>query len=501
MLNVLGREGGETPYMGIKTTGAQRDYATTKQRIPVFRTDLSASLQAVQDGMTLSFHHHLRNGDLVLDMVMRALQRRGTKHLHLAPSSIFPAHAILVDCFLDKTVTSLETAYVSGPVAKALSAGQMAGKLRMHTHGGRARAILEGECPIDVAFIAAPAVDRAGAISGVEGAAACGSLGYAVADAMMANYVVAITDNLVEEPLLNPDIRAGMVDQILVVDKIGDSAGIVSGTTRVTNDPVGLNIAAATAELIEHSGLFSPGFSFQTGAGGISLAVAAELRHRMKRHQVTGSFCSGGITEAIVTMLEEGLFEELYDVQAFDVAAVQSSGRNAHHKRISASQYANPDQVGHVAGALDVVVLGASEIDLDFNVNVTTGSDGVLLGGSGGHADTAAGAKLTIIVSKLVNARVSCLCERVTTITTPGETVDVLVTDRGIAINPRRNDLKERLMRIPALDIVDIETLYTRAIALTGVPVKKPRHEQVVGYNVYRDGTILDALYLVNEDA
>jgi citrate lyase subunit alpha / citrate CoA-transferase len=96
---------------------------------------------------------------------------------------------------------------------------------------------------------------------------------------------------------------------------------------------------------------------------------------------------------------------------------------------------------------LDVVILGASEIDLNFNVNVTTGFDHRILGGSGGHADTAYGSKFAIIVSKLVSSRISVVVDRVTTITTPGETVDALVTDYGIAIHPRHSELIEQLKK------------------------------------------------------
>ena len=93
-------------------------------------------------------------------------------------------------------------------------------------------------------------------------------------------------------------------------------------------------------------------------------------------------------------MLEAGLFRALFDVQCFDLEAVASYRRNEAHQAMSASMYANPWNRGAVVDQLDVVVLGAAEVDLDFNVNVTTGSGGVIMGGSGGHSDTAAGAKL-----------------------------------------------------------------------------------------------------------
>lgn len=53
-----------------------------------------------------------------------------------------------------------------------------------------------------------------------------------------------------------------------------------------------------------------------------------------------------------------------------------------------------------------VVVLSALEIDTKFNVNVITGSDGIIRGASGGHSDTAAHARLAIIVAPLVRGRI-----------------------------------------------------------------------------------------------
>ena len=68
---------------------------------------------------------------------------------------------------------------------------------------------------------------------------------------------------------------------------------------------------------------------------------------------------------------------------------------------MSASFYANPHNKGCVANQLDIMVLSATEVDVDFNVNVITGSDGVIMGASGGHCDTAAGSKLAIVVTPL----------------------------------------------------------------------------------------------------
>ena len=445
----------------------------------------------LRDGMTVSFHHHLRNGDYVLNMVMEKLHQRGLKNLKLAASSIFACHAALVEMIDDGTVTDIETSYMSGPVAQAVSRGKLKNPVYITTHGGRPRSIYEGDLKIDVAFVASPSVDKDGAMDGSVGKSACGSLGYAVADAMCAKKVVAITDNLIDK-CENPDIKPGFADYIVEIDQIGDPSGIVSGTTQVTKDPLGLKIARLTARLIDELGLIKDGFSMQTGAGGISLAVANEVKDLMEAKDVKGSFGSGGITGFFVEMLEKGLFESLEDVQCFDLEAIKSSKRNENHHKISGSKYANPND-DCVAEKLDCVILGASEIDKDFNINVTTGSDGIILGGSGGHADTATGAKLTIITTKLFNARVSAVVDKVRTITTPGEVVDALVTEYGIAINPARTDLLEAL-KDTKLELKTIDELYDIATSLTGYPKKREKSDEIVGFSVFRDGTILDTI-------
>ncbi len=487
----------QKPFQGVQTY-TTKEYTIEKKKSAALFTEIDDMLNTLQlkDGMAVSFHHHLRNGDEVLPMVMAALQKRGIKNITLAASSVFPCHAMLVDLLEDGTVTRIHADYISGPVAEAISRGKCKEVCTITTHGGRPRAILEGELPIDVAFLAAPSADKKGNATGSMGPSSCGVLGYAIADAQMAKEVVLITDHLVDS-VDEPEIDGHWVDAVLTVDRIGDKNGIVSGTTRVTRDPVGLRVARHTVDALAMSGILDDGFSFQTGAGGISLAVATYLRDWMIEHNVKGSFASGGITDALVQMMEEGLFENLWDVQCFTVGATESIAKNANHKKMSASKYANPLQMGNIVDQLDVVILGASEIDLDFNVNVTTGSDGMILGGSGGHADTAAGAKIAVIVTKLVNARRAAVVKKVRTISTPGETVDLIVTERGLAVNPKNQWLTEKLKHHPMY--CTIEQLYDTAIQMTGIPKERPKGEKVVAVSEYRDGTMLDQIYEVEE--
>ncbi|NLN13989.1 MAG: citrate lyase subunit alpha [Tissierellia bacterium] len=449
----------------------------------------------IKDNAVLSFHHHLRNGDYVLNTIMKEVQRQGIKGITLVASSLFPIHAEMIPLLEDGTIENIVTSYISGDLGRAISYGKLKGKIIMQSHGGRARSILNGEIEIDVAFIASPSADAHGNISGVNGHNTCGTLGYAIADSLKAKKVVAVTDALVEYPNYPADITEDYVDYVLVIDCIGRKEGIVSGTTRVTRDPVGLKIAKDTLKVMEATGLLKEGFSYQSGAGGISLAVTAFLKEYMIENNIKGSFASGGITGHLTQMLEEGLFSALFDVQCFDLESIESLKRNPNHIRMSASQYGNPE-VSAVVDKLDFVILGATEIDVNFNVNVTSGADGVLMGGSGGHQDTAAGSKVSIIVSKLFSSRIPVIKDRVDVITTPGTTVDVLVTERGICVNPLRTDLIEAFKEAK-LEIVDIKELkeYSESIMGKAKPIEKT--DRIIGLSQYRDGSIIDYIYEV----
>jgi citrate lyase subunit alpha/citrate CoA-transferase len=198
-------------------------------------------------------------------------------------------------------------------------------------------------------------------------------------------------------------------------------------------------------------------------------------------------------------MLESNLFKSLYDVQCFDLDAVLSYAKNKNHLAMSASEYGNPYEDNPICERLDFVILGATEIDLDFNVNVTTDSLGNLIGGSGGHADIAHGADVTIIISPLVKSRIPIIKEKVMTVTTPGSDVDILITERGIAINPRRVDLRQKLKN-SNYPIFEINELLEMTHKITGVPRKIETDDKIIGYVQYRDGTFLDCLRKVKDE-
>ena len=450
----------------------------------------------LKSGMTVSFHHHLRNGDYVLNLVLAEAARQGIRDLTVQATSLFDCHLPLIDHIRSGVVTGLETNYMSGGIGKAISEGVLSKPVLFRSHGGRPEAIETGRVHIDVAFIAAPAADCMGNANGIAGTAACGSLGYAMSDAKFAGKVVLVTDHIEDYPLIPASIGEEDVDIVAQVDCIGDPRGIVSGTTRITRDPVGLAIARYAAQVIEASGLCRDGFSFQTGAGGASLAVTQYLKPIMKRLGVTGSFGLGGITGYMVDMLEEGYFKALMDVQCFDLRAVESIRNNPRHYEVSATRYAGPHARSAAVDSLDAVVLGATEIDTGFNVNVHTDSNGYIIGGSGGHSDTAAGAKLAMIVAPLYRARLPIVVDKVLCTTTPGSTVDVLVTQRGIAVNPLRKDLEDKL-RAFGLPVYDIHELKDMAERVTGKPQTRVPGGRAAAEIEYRDGRIIDRIRCV----
>ena len=454
------------------------------------------ALAGVKDGMTVSFHHHLRNGDFVLNMVMEQIAAQGIKNINVNASSLFDVHTPILEHIKNGVVTGISADYIAAGVGKAISKGVMEKPVQFRTHGGRPRDIALGRTPIDVAFIAAPTADTMGNCSGKYGKSACGSLGYAYADAMYAKKVVVITDNLVPYPMQDFSISENYVDFVVAVDAIGNPKGIVSGTTQITRDPVGLVMASHAAQVIAHSGLLKDGFSFQTGAGGASLAAAKFLKDIMLEQGIQGSFGLGGITGYMVDMLQAGCFRNLMDVQCFDLKAVESIRTDPRHQEISALQYAAPSERSAVVDSLDVVILGATEIDTDFNVNVHTDSNGYIMGGSGGHSDTAAGAKLSMIIAPMFRARLPIVTDRVNCISTPGKDIDVLVTQGGIAVNPKNAELIESL-KAAGLPVVDIHELKEKTERITGKPQKLPKGDRVVAEVIGRNGDLQDQIFNV----
>ena len=159
---------------------------------------------------------------------------------------------------------------------------------------------------------------------------------------------------------------------------------------------------------------------------------------------IKASFALGGITAHMVKMHEEGLIDRLIDVQSFDKVAAESLKSDPMHQEVSANEYASFDEPGSATHSLDIVILSALEVDVNFNVNVLVGSDGIIRGAIGGHPDTAGDSALSIIVC--------------------------------------------------SLNIVEIDSLKDRAKSIIGEAAPLPFGDKVVGIVMNRDGSVMDVI-------
>ena len=266
----------------------------------------------LKDGMSVSFHHHFRNGDFVMKLVMERIQAKGIKDITVVSSSLSPCHDFLIDMIKDGTVTAIETSGLRDALGKFLSTnpGVLKRPVVIRSHGGRARAVTCGEAHIDVAFLGVPTCDARGNATGMMGKAACGALGYAMVDAHYADQTVLITDNLVDY-VYPYSIPQTDVDYVVPVEAIGDPEGIASGAIGITKNPVQLKIAELAAKFLEQADIIKEGFSFQLGAGGAPLAVAKFIGESLKKQGVVAGFGIGGATGVLAGMLEDGLIKAI----------------------------------------------------------------------------------------------------------------------------------------------------------------------------------------------
>ena len=445
------------------------------------------------DGMTVSFHHHFRDGDLVVCMVMKEIHKMGLKNITISASSLGKAHDDLVPMIEDGTITNIESSGVRGKIGEAISHGKLKGLATMRSHGGRVRALVTGETHVDIAFIGAPTCDEYGNCRGIGGKTNCGVLSYSYVDGNQADYVVAVTDCLVPFPNYPAHISMTKVDYVCVVDQIGIPEKIATGAAKPTTDQRKLMMAEYCTQVVANTPYFKDGFSYQTGVGGASIASTISLTEIMKERNIKMGFGVGGLTKPMCDLLDNGMVRVLLDTQDFDLDAVNNV-KNPNHHRISAGAYANPMNKGAFVNKLDYVILAALEVDVHFNCNVVVGSDGVITGAQGGHPDTAQGAKCTIVIAPLLQGRIPAICTDVTTVTTPGESVDIVVTDYGVAVNPARPDLLKVLQDADCVPLKTIEELRDIAYSIVGEPEKVQFGDRVVGIIEARDGTIMDVV-------
>lgn len=495
-----------TPYQGVgkhRPTGNKYgppvptalDYPEDGNKVVA---DLAEALKlcGAHDGMTVSTHHHLRNGDLINNEVFVALDSMGIRDVVWFPSASFPCNEPLIS-YLDKGVINRIEGSMNGPLGRYTSEGKMKGCAVLRSHGGRVQAIQDGEVNIDIAILSAPSSDSFGNANGRDSSSACGVLGYAMADYLYADKVIVVTDHLVDFPCWPMEIQGNYVDFVVVVDKIGDPEMIVSGTTRITRSPDRLLIADLTAKFLDESGILFNGCYMQAGAGGTSLAIGKFIHEILKSRGWRSKVGFGGTTGPMVAMLEDGVMEHVLDAQAFDLEAVRSVSMNENHHPYSVFNAYNFHSKGNLTSMMDIMILGATEVDVNFNGNVVTHSDGMMLHGIGGWQNCLH-ARNVILPLPLFRDRIPVIVDEVTTLCGPGELIDVIVTERGIAINPLRKDLLEKMSQ-SSLPIKTIEELKKEAEEICGIPEKPLVDDEVVAIVKWVDGTVIDVVHKVIE--
>ncbi len=453
--------------------------------------DLKEALikSGLSNGMRISTHHHFRNGDLLANKIFDIAHELGIRDLIWFPSASFPCHEHLIPYLEDGTISRVEGS-MNGPLGKFCSEGKMKGMAVLRSHGGRYQAIQDGEVHIDIAVIGAACADSFGNANGLNGSSASGLLGFALADSQFADKVIVATDNMIAFPCIPWQIQGNFVDFTVEMNQIGIPEQIVSGTTQITKSPDRLFIAELTAKFCEEAGIIKEGFSFQAGAGGTALAIGEFFGKIMKEKGIKARFARGGSNKYLVQMLEDGLVEYILDGQTFDLEGVRSMRENSNHVWTSPFTSYNYHGKGNFAGMVDVAILGATEVDVNFNANVVTHSDGYLLHGIGGWQNCLF-SKTVILPIPLFRNRIPIVRNEVTTICGPGELIDVIVTERGIAINPLRKDLLEKL-KGSSLPIKSIEELKKEAEAICGVMEELVLSEEIVAAIKWVDGTVID---------
>lgn len=451
----------------------------------------------LRDGMVVSTHHHLRNGDEVALQLFEAIRSLGVKDIVWFPSAVFPCHEALIPYLEDGTIHHIEGS-LNGPLGDYATEGRMRGLAVLRSHGNRYRSIQDGDVHVDIAVIAAPSSDYFGNCTGAIGKSACGGLGFAVADSEYADHTIVVTDNLVEFPCVPWQIAGNKVDQVVELDTIGDPNQIVAGTTVLTNSPERQRIARLAAEFVKAAGILREGWSFQAGAGGISLSFVVYVQQMMADSGTKASFARGGSTKYLVEMLESGQVGAILDGQTFDLEGVRSIRENPNHVMTTPLNSYCYHTKGNFASILDCAVLGATEVDINFNANVVTHSDGRLLHGIGGWQD-ALFSKCTILAVPSIRNRIPIIRDELTTLCGPGELIDVIVTERGIAINPMRQDLIDSAKGsgLPLKSIQEIQR--ESEILAGGKPEQFEPDETTIGLVTWVDGTVIDTIRKVSK--
>ena len=180
----------------------------------------------LRENCTISFHHQLRNGDNVLNMTLESVNEQNIKNIRLAQTAMFNIHKPVIDFIREGNVNRIEGS-INGVVGDYVSKNPLPYPVILRSHGGRWAAVRTNELHPNIAVVAASAADEFGNCTGVIGKSAFGPIVYSQIDALMADKVIVVTDNIVDYPCRYQEITEGFVDFVVEIDSIGDPKNIV----------------------------------------------------------------------------------------------------------------------------------------------------------------------------------------------------------------------------------------------------------------------------------
>jgi citrate lyase subunit alpha/citrate CoA-transferase len=379
------------------------------------------------------------------------------------------------------------------------------------SHGNRVRKLQTGEIRVKVAFGPVPMADIHGNANGIMGKEEelCGPLGLLAADAEYADYTCLLAGSISDILIMPASISMEKVDFVVEVDSPGHNSGIGSGTldfAKARSNPFSARVAENVTRVMKASGVVRDDFVFQVGSGA-GLIVLENIRAILKETKTTANYTLGGITSLHVDMLEEGTVRHLMHGQLFEPSprVLDSLRNHPNHHEIVTAYYASTVNKESAANMVDLVVLSALEVDLNFNVNSVC-AHGRIIGGIGGAQDAAAGADLTVIFLPLATGKDGLgfprVVDQVYTRSIPGEVVDVVVTQDYAAVNPNsRSNCKDALIERAHdfdLKLLSIGELREKAIARAKefgiIPPLPELTDEIVHAVEWRDGTLLDVI-------
>ena len=475
-------------------------------------TTLDAVIELLHDGDTISYPHYYRLGDKGLQAVVGKLREHNKRDIKLYANALFDhVDPWLIDAVRDRIITGLYgnpyrkmgDYIVKGGLLPWVSVG--------FSHGNRVRKLQTGEVKVKVAFGPVPIADVHGNANGLYGKNEhlCGPLGLFSADAETAEYVCLLAGTVSNALVMPTPISMEWVDFVVPMDPPGLNSGISEGTLDVAKaraNKFNAQVAENVTRIMNAAGVVKDNFAFQVGSGA-GLIVLENIREMLKQAKIRANFSIGGITGLHVDMLNEGTIRHLMHGQLFEPSEklFESFRSNPNHHEITTGYYASVANKEAAVNMLDLAVLSALEVDLEFNLN-TVCAGGRIIGGIGGGQDVAAGADLTIIFLPLATGKdgkgFPKVVEKVYTRTTPGEVIDVVVTEEFVSVNPAsRSTYKDAILSRAkdfGVNLVTIDELHQKSLekaASFGVTPPLPETtDEVVHLVEWRDGTLLDVI-------